>query len=334
MVMNPRTHPRGAPPDFELPSPNPYPERQTDALYWLVCMRKALEPLGRNGGTVAEKPGYHSWGSRLPNFGEGSSKTDHSIRRPQDRTGPWWWNYCSAHDWTFVDAQNGDYRTIDKYTTRLVNAMRDPKDLRPDDVYAYTLGQMDGDTVVEGYNEYTDDDETSADKTHNWHRHDSFRRNIIGIFAKMWQALTIDMGWTYDEWKRSVTPPAPAPEVTMDWDDKIQEAEGEAGDTGGLWRSFRQGFADLFNERNWWYVSDTSETPVNPPPPGSRLAQTYQRIKDTFSNVLTIKSQSASNGGNLTALRTEVGELRTELGLMQTKLDQILNNTQTPPPPA
>ncbi len=207
MVMNPRTHPRGAPPDFALPRPNPNPERMTDALWWLVCMREALEPSkSENGGTVAAKPGYHSWGSRLPNHGEGSSKTDHSIRRPDDRTGSWWRDFTSAHDWTFVDAQRGDYRTINLYTRRLIDAMRDPADPRPDDVYAYTLGQLDGDVVVEGYNEYRDEAETSGDKTHLWHRHDSFRRKIIGLYLKMWQALTIDMGWTVAEWRRSIEP--------------------------------------------------------------------------------------------------------------------------------
>jgi hypothetical protein len=82
--------------------------------------------------------------------------------------------------------------------------MRDPHDPRPDDVYFYTLGQADGDRVVEGYNERDDDAETSGDLTHLWHRHDSYRRNIIGSYWHMWQALTIDMGWTVAEWRQSL----------------------------------------------------------------------------------------------------------------------------------
>jgi len=232
MVMNPRTHPRGAPPDFTLPKPNPNPSRMTDALWWLVCMREALEPtLSDNGGTYADKPGYHNAGENLPDYGLGDSRTDHSIRRAPDRSGPWWKKYSSAHDWTFRDAQDGVYTTIDKYTTRLVNAMRDPADLRPDDVYAYTLGQMDGDTVVEGYNEYTDDPETSANKTHNWHRHDSFRRNIIGSYWAMWKALTIDMGWTYAEWQRSLTEEDDVAITLQDaikiWTHDLRDGDGE-----------------------------------------------------------------------------------------------------------
>lgn len=220
-VLNPRTHPRGAPPSFTLPKPNPNPGRMTDALWWLVCMREALEPSDtENGGTYANKPGYHNAGENLPDHGLGSPKTDHSIRRAPDRTGPWWKWKSSAHDWTFISAQRGNYANITKYTKRLINAMRDPKDLRPDDVFAYTLGQTDGDTVVEGYNEYTNDSETSADKTHLWHRHDSFRRNIIGDFWAMWKALTIDMGWTYAEWLKSVTPTAKPPQEELPVDSK------------------------------------------------------------------------------------------------------------------
>jgi hypothetical protein len=224
MVMDPRNHPRGAPPDFTLPKPNPNPRRQTDALWWLVCMRLRLEPLSRNGGTFADKPGYHNVGGDLPDFGPGNAKTDHSIRWSYDRTGEWWQDFTAAHDWTFEDAHTGHYGTISKYTSRLINAMKDPRDLRPDNVYAYTIGQADGDLKVEGYHERTNEP-ISGDKTHLWHRHDSFRRNIVGSKWAMWQALTIDMGWTYAEWLRSVSPPTPERILEMElkdllWDPK------------------------------------------------------------------------------------------------------------------
>jgi hypothetical protein len=96
--------------------------------------------------------------------------------------------------------------------------MRDDNDLRPDDVYAYTLGQIDGDVVVEGYNEYRNEPEVSGDSSHLWHRHDSFRRDIVGNFWAMWKALTIDMGWTYAECLESTQPepakPAQPPKET------------------------------------------------------------------------------------------------------------------------
>lgn len=205
MVMNPRTHPRGAAPDFTLPRPNPNPGRMTDALWWLVCMRELLEPqLSDNGGTYTDKPGSHNAGENLPDYGPGDARTDHSIRHPWNRSGPWWRKFTAAHDWTFRDAQRGDYRTINTYTRRLINAMQDPDDLRPDLVVFYTLGNTDSDVQTEGYNEIRNGAESSGDTSHAWHRHDSFFRNVVGDFAAMWKVLTIDMGWSYQDWARSV----------------------------------------------------------------------------------------------------------------------------------
>lgn len=289
MVMNPRTHPRGAAPDFELPRPNPNPARMTDALWWLVCMRELLEPkLSENGGTYANKAGYHNIGNNLPDHGAGNARTDHSIRRAPDRRGPWWHAKTSAHDWTFVDAQRGDYRTIIKYTKRLVNAMRSLTDLRPDDVYAYTLGQIDGDTVVEGWNEYTDDPEVSADKTHLWHRHDSFRRDIVGNFWAMWKALTIDMGWTYAEWLESTKPPAPerpAPteeeKIEMDfWASAAKAARGDA-DVTATDRNNRNNAAQVIRFAFGLQVVDQTGENL-PSGPGGQLS----RIEDDVATVL------------------------------------------------
>lgn len=211
MAMNPRTHPRGAPPDFSMEGlpPNPNPARITDALWWYAQMCLRLEPKSKNGGILAIKPGYHSYGSRLPGHapgGEGKATTDHSIRRAPDRRGPWWLDYSAAWDWTFDGAHIGDYTEINLYMRRTVNAMRSLTDLRPDDVFAYVIGQLDGDRQVEGWNEYKDENET-GDDSHLWHMHKSFRRDIVGSFSAMWKALTIMMGWTYAEWQRSVAPP-------------------------------------------------------------------------------------------------------------------------------
>jgi hypothetical protein len=215
--MDPRTHPRGTAPDFTLPQPNPNPQRVTDALWWLRCMRLRLEPLSEDGGILAIKPGYHSYGSRLPDYGVGDARTDHSIRRAPDRVGPWWKQYASAHDWTFDRAHGGNYTEINKYMKRRIDAMRSLTDLRPDDVYAYTIGQLDGDVHVEGWNEYKDAEE-SGNSSHLWHIHDSFRRGIIGNFWAMWKALTIDMGWTYAEWLASTAPPKES-DMKLDPDD-------------------------------------------------------------------------------------------------------------------
>lgn len=206
MVMNPRTHPRGAAPDFTLPKKNPS-SYQTDALWWLVQMRLLLVPGTANGGTYANKPGSHNIGRQLPT-------SDHSLNPASiNRTGPWWRDKCSAHDWTFLNAQRGDYSTISLYTDRLMDAM-ERGDARADLAYHYTIGQRDKDRVVEAYQEIKEEAFTSSDMSHLWHRHDSFRRDRVGDFWVMWAALTIDMGWTEAEWRRSLPEAAPKPPTT------------------------------------------------------------------------------------------------------------------------
>lgn len=342
--MNPRTHPRGAPPNFSMEGlpPNPRQKRVTNALWWLIQMRLLLEPRSQSGGDFANKKGYHNAGENLENHGPGDMDTDHSIRWPYDREGPWWLEFASAHDWTFDRAHSGNYTEIALYTGRLIRSMRDPNDLRPDNVYAYTIGQANNNPEVEGYHERTNQ-AISGDKTHLWHRHDSFRRNIVGSFSAMWKALTIDMGWTYAEWLRSTQPvaPPPKPEVKMDWDDKIRE--GETGDTGGDWRTFRQWAADTQNERNWNYAGEATST-VNPPPTGSRIALLHGRVKqlvgevdelgtdmaatmEVVANVATassaIKAQVEANGAALSRLALQVDDLNA-------KLDRVLALLEPP----
>lgn len=208
-AMNPRTHPRGAPPNFSMTGLPPKPNHTTDALWWLVQMRLRLEPRSKNGGTFANKAGSHNTGHNLlthkDNDGDHSWANDHSIRHEWNRTGPWWKDYCAAHDWTFDRAHTGNFTEINLYTHRMLKAMRDPKDLRPDRVMFYCLGQEDGDSTVEGWHELRDEI-VSGDDSHLWHRHDSLFRNIVGSFDAMWKILTIDMGWTYAEYLRSVSP--------------------------------------------------------------------------------------------------------------------------------
>lgn len=205
MAMDPRTHPRGRKPDFSMAGlpPNPNPARITNAMWWLVCMRLKLEPLSRNGGIYANKAGSHNAGENLPDFGANNPQTDHSIRHPWNRTGPWWEQYSAGLDWTFEDAHSKDYKTINKYVGRMLRAMRDPNDTRPDEVMFYCIGQEDSDASVEGWHELRDE-AVSGDITHWWHRHDSLFRWILGSFQAMWKILTIDMGWSFQDWQNSV----------------------------------------------------------------------------------------------------------------------------------
>jgi hypothetical protein len=188
-------------------------------------MCELLEPASQNGGTYANKPGSHNIGNNLPDHGEGNLRTDHSIRHAWNRTGPWWRTKTAGRDWTFPDAQRGDYTTINKYTRRIINAMRDPNDTRTDDCLFYVLGNTDGDVQTEGYDEIDNGNESSGDDTHAWHIHESWQRRAVGLFDRMWKVLTVYMGWTFAEWQRSVTE-----------EDDVSEEE------------VKQGFAELLVE--------------------------------------------------------------------------------------
>ncbi len=225
MAMNPRTHPRGAPPDFSMTGLPPKPSHTTDALWWLVQMRLRLEPRSKNGGTFANKAGSHNTGNNLLTHENSQGvriwKNDHSIRHEWNHTGAWWRDFSAAHDWTFDGAHTGDYTEINLYTHRMLRAMRDPKDLRPDQVMFYCIGQEDSDSTVEGWHELRDEVIT-GDSSHLWHRHDSLFRNIVGNFWAMWQILTIDMGWSYQDWLKSTTAPP------KEWDEMATKAEVQA----------------------------------------------------------------------------------------------------------
>lgn len=310
MAMNPRTHPRGAPPDFSMDGLPPVPKHTTPALWWLVQMRLRLEPLSENGGTFANKRQYHNTGQNLLDHKDSKGKhiwaNDPSIRRTPDRSGPWWKDFCAAHDWTFDRAHTGNYTEIKKYSNRLRNAMRDPKDLRPDDVYAYFIGQIDDDRVVEGYNEYEDDDET-GDTTHLWHRHDSFRRNIIGLFSAMWKALTIDMGWTYAEWQRSVTPPK------KEWDEMASEAEVRA--------AAKAGALDALNTKAPYVLTRIKDR-------GWADLSVNGKLDYLFESTVAGQPTDVDSDGDLDAMSLQVRLTRVETTLAEIKA--LL--TPTPPP--
>ncbi|MET0416849.1 MAG: hypothetical protein ABW022_12600, partial [Actinoplanes sp.] len=68
MAMNPRTHPRGAPPDFSMAGLPPKPKhgKVTDAMWWHICMHELLVPSSKHGGNYVNKPGGHNIGRQLP----------------------------------------------------------------------------------------------------------------------------------------------------------------------------------------------------------------------------------------------------------------------------
>jgi peptidoglycan hydrolase-like protein with peptidoglycan-binding domain len=189
-------------PDFRLDKPNPYAATTTDAMWWFWLRLEELHPDGQLGGTYADKPGFHNKGDRLPDHGRGVKATDYSIRDAVNRSGPGM-THASAIDWTFPDAQAGKYANIDKYSSRLLASMLDKNDPRLDLALFEFYGQADSDRVVEGYNEYREENVTS-DSSHLWHIHMSWLRSKVGDYWSFWAALTVLMGWSVQAWRDSL----------------------------------------------------------------------------------------------------------------------------------
>lgn len=199
-------------PDFKLPSPNPRASNTTDQVWWLRCHMLALEQSTRDGGTYANKAGFHNKGSQVRDYGAGNSSTDYSIRDAVNRSGVWR-THSSAWDWTFTTAQGGNYALIDKYTSRLVSSSLNGSDPRLDLILFEFYGQADSDSHVEGYDEYHERDVTS-DSSHLWHIHMSFRRSKVNDWWGMWALYTVLTGQSVAVWRATLPdapPPAPAP---------------------------------------------------------------------------------------------------------------------------
>lgn len=223
-------------PDFTLDTPNPNPWHVTDAEWWLWLRCHELEPKSEYGGIYANKKGFHNTGqANLTNWPD-----NYSIRDAVNRTGPWWKSKASAFDWTFRDAQAGNYVTIDKYSSRLMASARDTADPRLDLILFEFYGQADNDLQVEGYNEYREEF-ASSDSSHLWHIHMSFLRSQCGNFWGMWALLTVLMGWTVQQWKASLPVTPPVPVDPNDWTVKLVMALPtlKKGSTGALVRTWQ-----------------------------------------------------------------------------------------------
>ena len=184
-------------PVFVLDSepPNQY---ISDAMWWFWLRLAELEPTTQLGGIYANKPHFHNTGqANLDNWPD-----SYSIRDTPNKTGPYWKAYAAAIDWTFPEAQSGDYGRISKYSKRLYDSGRDPNDPRLDQVMYQFFGQTDWDSSVEGWNEYKEQN-ASSDSSHLWHMHIEIFRCMVHDYWAYWALLTVLMGWTVEQWRAS-----------------------------------------------------------------------------------------------------------------------------------
>ena len=167
----------------------------TDEMWYLWEALEALEPGTQLGGIYANKPGYHNCRSQLP-------ASDYSVEdQPPDGGGPG--DKAAALDWTFPEAQRGDYTRIAKYTSRLLDSARDPADHRLDGWREF-YGQSDWDSSVEGWDcryGYA----ATSDSSHLWHIHLSENRDQTTSKANKDALLSVLYGETVEEWEDDVT---------------------------------------------------------------------------------------------------------------------------------
>lgn len=191
---------------------NPNPSRVPDNLWWLWLRLRELEPSSQLGGIYASKSGYH--GTRNENRSRWPG--NYSIREAEDQGGPG--DKAAALDWTFPNAQRGDYSTISKFTKRLLASGQDRNDPRLDGLREF-YGQADSDRAVEGW-DCRHLVAVTSDPTHLWHLHFSFDRDKVASAAGrkvMENLLSVLSGETLASWRQrtgAAGPSAPPPPST------------------------------------------------------------------------------------------------------------------------
>ncbi len=193
-----------------------------------------LHPASKLGGIIARKPGYHNSRDHL-------TSRDYSVGQfVVDRVGPA--NLGSAIDWTFPDAQGGDYKSIKKYSKRLMDAGRanDPRTVYMREFY----GNADDDREVEGW-DFTKDRAASSDSSHLWHIHISIHRKYINDKTAMEAILSILSGEDLSDWLKATggkltVVAGRKPAVTQ------QPFELEEGDKGPLVQRIQERFNVIF----------------------------------------------------------------------------------------
>lgn len=197
-----RTMRRGARPDFTILN-EPGNIHVTRAQRWLTDQLIDLERRTLISGWYAHKPGYHD--TVAHNDARSGVGKDYSARDPQDRRGPR--NRTRAWDWTFRDAQVGNFTSFERYGDRFMAAYR-AKDPRLSGWREY-LGRVSTPVIINEEStkrvgiDFRHRYLRIPDSTHDWHVHASESTEYVESFENKWAFLTIAAGWTLAEWRQS-----------------------------------------------------------------------------------------------------------------------------------
>jgi len=156
---------------------------------------QAMEPSSVLGGIYANKPGYHNARHNLPSH-------DYSVcDDPPDQEGLG--DKACGLDWTFPEAQSGDYSRISRYTKRLLSSAQDMDDPRLNGWREF-YGQADTDSHVEGW-DCRYGHAASSDSSHLWHLHFSENRDQSTSQDNKHALLSVLRGETVEEWSGEVS---------------------------------------------------------------------------------------------------------------------------------
>lgn len=214
-----RTMKRGQRPDFTILNV-PGNVHVTKAQRWLTDQLIDLEPRTVIAGWYSHKPGYHDTVEHCDARDKALGTDDYSTRDPQDRRGPR--DKTRAWDWTFRDAQAGNFTSFAKYGDRLLIAHR-AEDPRLGGWREY-LGRVSTAVLVNGVLtkrvgiDFRKNRLRIPDATHDWHAHGSESTEHVESFWNKWAFLTLLADWTLAEWQMSilpVPPPTPPPVVVQ-----------------------------------------------------------------------------------------------------------------------
>jgi hypothetical protein len=204
---------KGARPDFAAMRA-PENEYVTRAQRWFADQLLDLEPGSEDvdAGGYSHKPGYHD--TVTHNDARSGVGGDYSARDPEDRRGPL--NRTRARDWTFRDAQAGDFRDLAKYGDRLLAAYR-ANDPRLAGWREY-LGRVSVAVTVSGVStrrvgiDFRHRYLRIPDSSHDWHGHFSEDTEQVESFWNKWALLTIMADWSVADWQQSIEEDEMTPE--------------------------------------------------------------------------------------------------------------------------